>query len=118
MVAQQVGGGAAVTFVMVPAPPQGERDRGRSEVLEAETIILGSENDKGKAVINAQTTAKDGEGSSGTRKEEATNQGTRRTRQCVLKSKTIPCLQIKSERVREEIQYMKERALIGKFVGI
>ena len=30
----------------------------------------------------------------------------------------VPKLQIKSERVREDIQYMKERALIGKFVGI
>ena len=86
--------------------------------MEAETTTLGSEKDKGKAIFNAQTTAKDGEGCNGARKEEATNQGTRRTGQFVLKSKTIPRLQIKSDRVKEEIQYMKERALIGKFMGI
>ena len=34
------------------------------------------------------------------------------------KSKTVPKIQIKSDRVREDIKYMKERALIGKFVGI
>ena len=38
--------------------------------------------------------------------------------QCLPKSKTIPKLQIKSTRIREDINYMKERALIGKFVGI
>ena len=34
------------------------------------------------------------------------------------KSKIVPILQNKSERVREDIQYMKERVLIGKLVGI
>ena len=88
--AQKVDGGASAILEMVHAPPRGERDRGRPEAVEVETTTLGSEKDKGKAVFNAQTIAKDGEGCSGTRKEEATNQGTRRTRQCIQKSKTIP----------------------------
>ena len=103
---------------MVLAPTQGERDRGRTETVEAESTFLGKENDKGKGVINAHISPKDGEGCSGTRKEEKNNQGTRRTGQCVLKSKTILRLKIKSEKVREDIQYTKERELIGKFVGI
>ena len=86
--------------------------------MEVETATVGSNKDKGKAVFNAETNAKDGEGCSGTRKEEVINQGTRRTGQCVPKSNMIPRLQIKLDRVREEIQYMKERALIGKFMGI
>ena len=32
--------------------------------------------------------------------------------------KTVPKLEINLERVREDIQYMNENALIGKFVGI
>ena len=105
-------------FTMVPAPPRGERDHGRIETVEVESAFLGKENDKGKGLINAQISPKDGEGCSGTRKEETISQGTRRTGQCIPKSKTVPRLQIKSERVKEEIQYMKERELIGKFVGI
>ena len=103
---------------MVPTPPPGERDHGRNETVEEQYVILGKENEKGKGVINAPITPRDGEGYSGIRKEETNNQGIRRTGQCVSKSKTVPKLQIKSERVREDIQYMKERALIGKFVGI
>ena len=49
----QVGGGSVVTFEMVPAPPRGERDRGRNETVETESAFLGTENDKGKGVINA-----------------------------------------------------------------
>ena len=93
--AKKVDGGAATILEMVAAPPRGGRDRGRPEALEAETTTLGSEKDKGKAVFNAQTTAKDGEECSGTRKEEATNQGTRRIGQCIPKSKTMTKLQIK-----------------------
>ena len=77
---------------MVPTPPRGERDRGRNEIVEEGTIILGKENEKGKGIINASTMPKDGEGSSGIRKEETNNQGIRRTRQCVPKSKTMPKL--------------------------
>ena len=82
--------------------------------MEVEIATMGSDKDKGKIVFSS----KDGEGCSGTRKEEVSNQGTRRMGQCVPKSNTVPRLQIKSDKVREEIQYMKERALIGKFVGI
>ena len=64
---------------MVPAPPRGERDFGSPEDVEVETATVGSDKDKGKAVFNAQTNSKDGEGCSGTRKEEVINQGTRRT---------------------------------------
>ena len=71
--------------------------------MEEESPFLGKENDKGKGVINAQIFPKDGEGCSGTRKEETNNQGTRRTGQCVPKSKMVPRLHIKSERVREDI---------------
>ena len=105
-------------FKMVPAPPRGERDHGRNETVEEDSVILGKENEKGKGIINASIMPRDGEGCSGTRNEEKNNQGIRRTRQCVPKSKTVPKLQIKSERVRDNIQYMKERDLIGKFVGI
>ena len=38
--------------------------------------------------------------------------------QCLSKSKTVPKLQIKSARIIEDISYMKEQALIGKFIGI
>ena len=61
---------------MVLAPPQGERDRGRNETVEVDLVILGKENEKGKGVINAQITPRDGEGCSGVRKEETNNQGT------------------------------------------
>ena len=73
---------------MVPAPPRGKRDRGRNETVEADPVILGKENEKGKGAINAPITPRDGEGCSRIRKEETNNQGTRRTGQCVLKSKT------------------------------
>ena len=64
---------------MVLAPPREERDHGSLEDVEVEIATVGSDKDKGKAVVNAQTNAKDGEGCSGTRKEEVINQGTRRT---------------------------------------
>ena len=103
---------------MVPTPPQEERDHRSPEYVKVNTSTTGSDKDKGKIVTNAQTNANAREGCSGTRKEEILNQGTRRMGQCVPKSNTVPRLQIKSDRIREEIQYMKERALIGKFVGI
>ena len=114
----QVGDVSERPIKMVPAPPWGERDRGRNETVEEGTIILGKENEKGKGIINASTMPRDGEGSSGISKEETNNQGIRRIGQCVSKSKMMPKLQIKYERVREDIQYMKEQVLIGKFVGI
>ena len=114
----QVGDVLEDPFTMVPTPPRGKRDRERNETVEADSVILGKENEKGKGVINAPIMPRDGEGCSGIKKEETNNQGTRRIAQCVLKSKTVTRLQIKSERVREDIQYMKERALIGKSMGI
>ena len=71
--AKKVGGDATTILEMVPAPPRGERERGRPEVVEAEITKEESEKDKGKAVLSDQATAKDGEGCSGTRKEEETN---------------------------------------------
>ena len=68
---------------MVPAPPWGERDHGRNETVEAEPYFLGKENDKGKGVINAPISPKDGEGCSGTRKEETNNHDKRRKGQFV-----------------------------------
>ena len=76
------------------------------------------EKDKGKRPISDSQSGKSGEGTSGTTKEILTKEGNRRTGQCLPKSKTIPKLQIKSTRIKEDINYMKERALIGKFVGI
>ena len=87
---QQVGGAPSTKIEMVPAPPQGERDRGSPKDVEVETTTVGPDKDKGKALFNAHTNAKDAEGCSGTRKEEVINQGTRRTGQCVPKSNTIP----------------------------
>ena len=103
---------------MVPTPSLSERDRGRNAITEEGTVILGMETKKGTGTINPSNSPKDREGSSGISKEETNNQGTRRTGQCVPKSKTVPKLHIKSEIVREDIQYMKEWDLIGKFVGI
>ena len=107
---------------MVPAPPRGERDRGRNASTEEGPVIpfviSRMEIEKGKGIVSPSDMLKDGEGSSGVTKEETNNQGTRRTRKCVPKSKMVLKLQMKSERVKEDIQYMKEHALIGKFVGI
>ena len=75
---------------MVPAPPRGETDCESPEDVEVETTTMGLDKDKGKTIFNAQTNAKDGEGCSGTRKEEVINQGTRRAGQCVPKSYMIP----------------------------
>ena len=55
---------------------------------------------------------------SGTNKDVSAKGEARKLGQCVPKSKTVSKLQINSKRVREDIQYMKEHALIGKFVGI
>ena len=96
---------------MVPAPPRGERDHGKNAPSEEgsviPTLISDMETKKGKGIVRPSDPLIDGEGSSGLKKEEAANQETRRTEQCVLKSKTVPKLQIKLERVREDIQYMK-----------
>ena len=107
---------------MVPSPLCGEKDRG-SNVSSEEGSVIPSlisdmETEKGKGLVRPYDLLIYGEGSSGLKKDEATKQETIRTGQCVPKSKTVPKLQIKSERIREYIQYMKERAFIGKFVGI
>ena len=73
---RQVGDVPERPFKMVPAPPRGERDGGRNEIVEAEFVILGKENEKGKGVINDPIMPRDGEGSSGIRKEETNTQGT------------------------------------------
>ena len=64
MVVRQVGDVPETPFKMVPAPPQGERDRGRNETVEEEYVILGKENEKGKRVINVPIMLRDGEGCS------------------------------------------------------
>ena len=84
---------------MVPTPPRGERDRGRNATSEEgsaiPTLISDVGIEKGKGIVRPSNLNKYGEGSSGIKKEEPTNQETRRTEQCVLKSKTVPKLQIK-----------------------
>ena len=77
-----------------------------------------TEIDKGKRPIFDTQLGKVGEGTSGTDKEISPKEVSKRVGQCVPKSKTVPKLQIKSSRIREDINYMKERALVGKFVGI
>ena len=74
--------------------------------------------DKGKRPIFDTQLGKVGEGTSGTDKDISPKEVNRRVGQCMPKSKTVPKLQIKSSRIREDINYMKERALVGKFVGI
>ena len=59
-----------------------------------------------------------GGGTSGPNKETIAKEANIRMGQCVPKSKTVPSIQIKSDQIREDINYMKERALIGKFMGI
>ena len=84
---------------MVPAPPHGERDMGRSapskEGSTIPTRISDRETEKGKGIVSALDSLIDGEGSSGLKKEGKLKQETRRTRQCIPKSKTVPKLQIK-----------------------
>ena len=76
--------------------------------------------EKGKEKLQESDihTGKRGEGTSGTNKEGSAKGETRKSRKCFPKSKRVPKLYINLEWVREEIQYMKEHALIGKFVGI
>ena len=92
---------------MVPTPPRGERDCGRNASSEEgpaiPSVISNMETEKGKGIVRPSDPLIDGEGSSGINKDEATNEGTRRTGKCVPKSKIVPKLQIKSERVREDI---------------
>ena len=76
------------------------------------------EKDKGKRPISYSQLGKAGEGTSRTVKEVLAKKGNRRMGQFLPKLKTIPKLQIKSTRIREDISYMKERSLIGKFIGI
>ena len=68
---------------MVPSPPRGERDNGRNSPLEEgsqiPTLISDMEIEKGKGIVIPYDPIRDGEGSSGIKKEEATNQETRRT---------------------------------------
>ena len=61
---------------------------------------------------------KGGEGTSGTIKEGIEKGEYRKPGHCVPKSKIVSKLQISSEREMEDIQYMKEHALIDKFFRI
>ena len=84
---------------MVPTPPRGERDRGRNAPLEEgsviPTLISDIETKKGKGIVRPSDPLIDGEGSSGLKKEEASNQEMRRIGKCVPKSKIVPKLQIR-----------------------
>ena len=79
---------------------------------------LESEKDKGKRPASDTHLGKDGEGTSGSNKENKVNGLNIRAGKCFPKSKMIPKIQIKSDRIKEDITNMKEHALIGKFVGI
>ena len=66
------------------------------------------EKEKGKRPISDSQLGELGEGPSGTIKEILEKEGNRRNGQCLLKSNTIPKLEIKSTRIRADINYMKE----------
>lgn len=57
-------------------------------------------------------------GSIGEDKGIGTGVGGRIPSKCLPKSNEIPALRIKSEGLEAHIQYMKDHALIAKFVGI
>ena len=75
--------------------------------------------EKGKEKLQAPDlhSRKGGEGMSGTIKEGIEKGEYRKPGHCVPKSKIMSKLQISSERVMEDIQYMKEHALINNFLG-
>ena len=91
-------------------------DRGTLTVVQSADMEI--EKDKGKRPISDSQLRKSGEDTRGIVKESFEKEGNKRMGQCLTKSKTIPKLQIKSTRIREYINYMKERALTGKFVGV
>ena len=68
------------------------------------------EKDKGKLQSSDTHLRKDGERTSGTNKETMMKGEKRKAGKCLPKSKTVPKLQIKSDRIREDINYMKELA--------
>ena len=76
--------------------------------------------EKGKEKLQAPDlhSRNGGEGTSGTIKEGIEKGEYRKPGHCVAKSKIVSKLQISSERVMEDIQYMKEHALIDKFFRI
>ena len=76
------------------------------------------ENGKKKMQASDIHSGKDGEGTSGTIKEGIEKGEYRKLGHCVPKSKIVSKLQISLERVMEDIQYMKEHALIDKFFRI
>jgi len=70
---------------------------------------------------NIQAGEGSGEGGVGSNKptvEPQSKQGQRIPGQCIPKSAEIPSLVLKSANLRGKIQYMKDHALIGKFIGI
>ena len=76
--------------------------------------------EKGKEKLQAPDLhlRKGGKGMSGTIKEGIEKGDYKKPGHCVAKSKIVSKLQISSERVMEDIQYMKEHALINKIFGI
>jgi len=61
---------------------------------------------------------KGGVGSSKPTSDAQKEAGRRGPGQCIPKTVEIPSLALKSENLRKKIQYMKDHALIGKFIGI
>lgn len=74
--------------------------------------------DKGKGLAT-EPSHFSGMGGVGLSESEKKNGGEgQKPSHCLPKTKAIPKLQIKSERFRDNVQYLKDHALIGKFVGI
>lgn len=74
----------------------------------------GREGDPEQSKGEGQNTAQEGWAELGTEPKK----GLRRPGQCLPKASITPNITIKSEGLDAHIQYMKDRALIEKFVGI
>ena len=76
--------------------------------------------EKGKEAIpeNNHLPGTGGEGTSGSIPVEAFAGLGRKTGQCLPKSKAMPKLKIRSTSFRDEVQHLKDHALIGKFIGL
>jgi len=67
---------------------------------------------------DGEGSGKGGVGSSKPTADVQGEPGRRGPGQCIPKTTEVPSLAIKSENLRRKIQYMKDHALIGKFIGI
>jgi len=84
-----------------PVPPTNEGEKGKKD----EVVIM-------------KPPGTGGEGSSGSALPEASDGTARKPGQCMPKSIARPKLTIRSPSFRDEVQHLKDHALIGKFIGL